>query len=711
MAVLTNLQYSVRSLIRAPGLALALLLSIAIGIGGNAVVYGFVRGLIASALHAPGGEIAPDVAHGLERVAVILRIAAAAVFFVACANVSGFLLARVFARSRETSLRVAIGASRAHLGSQLLSDSAVIAVAGAATGLLLAWWTSNILPALLYSEDAEHLVFAPDFVAIATSAAVGVLITIACGLLPLFEMRDDRPALVLQRESAGPSRMMRRIHSALVVTQMTCCCVLLTSAGLLLQSFRSATETSAARRLGHPILATLQVHPDAMSNNEVMALGLKYFRDTERAARSVDGISSTAWIATLPGGAPTLQSVRIEQPHGSRRAVTMTVAAFTPASLPLVSMPPVAGRLFGGQDTADSCRVGVIDQPAANRLFGGEAIGRTVEDQTGQRIDIIGVVAMRHTAENASNNPTIFYYPNQIGSTADLASREFQVPTGELTTAELEANVVSRSFFDMMGLSAVSGTLFEDDPAPGGCGVGVVNAEAAEQYFGGNAVGGAIIDAQGRRTEIVGVVEAPPLLALQRRVEPTIYLSMAQRFLPRMAMLVATEHPDRKTVKTVHRSLERVPGAFRPPMVTTLHEHLSQTALAPLRIATTLIGASAVMALLLGGVGLYGAMTEAARQRRRETALRIALGSQAWRVRRDVLIGGARLAGAGTFAGWLGALGVARLLSRIAPLSGSLDLSAWVVAPLILLIIVAVAGLSPARRAVVANPLRVIRGE
>jgi hypothetical protein len=74
-------------------------------------------------------------------------------------------------------------------------------------------------------------------------------------------------------------------------------------------------------------------------------------------------------------------------------------------------------------------------------------------------------------------------------------------------------------------------------------------------------------------------------------------------------------------------------------------------------------------------------------------------------------MGGARLAGAGTLAGWLGTLGVARLLSRIAPVSGSLDLSAWVVAPIILLIIVAVAGLIPARGAVVANPLRVIRWE
>ncbi len=703
-------------------MALALLFSIAIGIGSNAVVYGFVRGVIASVLATSGdanelggqadAAVAPEVVQGLERVGTLLRIAAAAVFFAACANVAAFLLARASARSRETSVRVALGASRARLAAQFLSDSVVISVAGAATGLLLARWTSNILPALFFSQDAEHLVFTPDFAAIASSSVAGVLITIACGLLPLFEMRHDRPATVLQRESAGPSRTMRRLRAGLVVAQMACCCVLLISTALLLQGFRSALQTGAGHRLRHSILAALHVRPESSSRHEARSLALAYFREAERRAASVAGVSSTAWVATLPGGAPTLQPLRIEQPHAPLLDITMDVAAFTPASLELISTPPVAGRLFAGEDASDACRVGVVNQEAADAFFNGEAIGRAIDDMAGHRVEIVGVVAMRQATEGERRSPTLFYYPNQGATSRDQTGRgHFRISASTRAAAVLEANVVSRSFFDVMGMQPSAGTLFDDYPVAGACGVAVVNTEAAERYFGGKAVGGAVIDANGRRAEIVGVVQSSQLLSLQRGIGPAIYFSMAQTLVPRMALLVGAQLDDRATVTTVRHRLDSVPGAFRPPVVMSLYEHLSMTALAPLRIATTLIGASAAMALALGALGLYGSMAEAARQRRRETALRIALGSQAWRVRRDVLVDGARLAGAGVVAGMLGAVAVARLLASISPRGDAVTVWAWLSAPLVLLVVVAVAGLLPARRALMADPLRTMRGD
>ena len=115
----------------------------------------------------------------------------------------------------------------------------------------------------------------------------------------------------------------------------------------------------------------------------------------------------------------------------------------------------------------------------------------------------------------------------------------------------------------------------------------------------------------------------------------------------------------------MRRRLDDVPGGRRP-VVTTLDAHLSRTALASERIATMLVGASAATALTLGVLGMYGAMADAARQRRREIALRIALGAQGWRVIRQVLAEGLRLAGAGTVAGMLGSILVARWLARIA---------------------------------------------
>ena len=129
---------------------------------------------------------------------------------------------------------------------------------GGAFGILLAVWTTDIVPALFFEQDVERLVFAPDIVGTVVVSAVCVGITIACGLLPLVELRHDNPAAVLQRESAGPSRGVRRLRASLVVAQMACCSVLVISTGLLLSSFRAALATGVGHRLGQPILATAE---------------------------------------------------------------------------------------------------------------------------------------------------------------------------------------------------------------------------------------------------------------------------------------------------------------------------------------------------------------------------------------------------------------------------------------------------------------------
>jgi len=119
-----------------------------------------------------------------------------------------------------------------------------------------------------------------------------------------------------------------------------------------------------------------------------------------------------------------------------------------------------------------------------------------------------------------------------------LGPARFHVPSPtKLPTVGLDANVVSPGYFAAMGLVPVAGTVFGEDFSHG-CRVGVINQEAAERYFGGNAVGAAVIDATGRRTEIIGVVRSAPLRSAQRRVEPAIYYPVAQDVRPRMTLVL-----------------------------------------------------------------------------------------------------------------------------------------------------------------------------
>jgi hypothetical protein len=326
------------------------------------------------------------------------------------ANVAVFLPAGVGARRRPP-----FGSRRRQPpqpGRQLLADSAVLSLAGSACGILLAMWTAQIIPALFFIEDAEHLVFAPDLAGILLAAGACAAVTIVCGLLPLAEVKDDDPALVLRRESGGPSPVMQRVRAGLVVAQMACCCLLVISTGLLFQGFRAALATSTGTRLGHPLLAT--VHARAGFSRP--DLGLAYYREAERAALALPGIYEAAWAGAPPGARATWQSIRVERPASKVREAVMNIVAFTPKTLPLVRIPPIAGRMFSGADTPEACPVALVNTEANEAFFDGHAVGRSIEDLSGARVEIVGVVADRKSEKAPGPGvPTIFYYAQQAG--------------------------------------------------------------------------------------------------------------------------------------------------------------------------------------------------------------------------------------------------------------------------------------------------------
>jgi hypothetical protein len=139
-------------------------------------------------------------------------------------------------------------------------------------------------PEVLFEQDAEFLVLTPEFFSIVLVSLAGVGIIIVCGLLPLLEIRHGRPAVVLRRESAGPSGTSSAVRAGLIIAQMACCCLLVVCTGLLYAGFRTALQTGISHHLGKPILATMQVHPD-------VDVDLTYFQHVEQSARALPGVS------------------------------------------------------------------------------------------------------------------------------------------------------------------------------------------------------------------------------------------------------------------------------------------------------------------------------------------------------------------------------------------------------------------------------------
>lgn len=644
---------------------------------------------------SPYTGMPPEAAAGIARIAALLHWTAAAVLLIACGNVAAFLLGRAVIRSHETSLRVALGAGLGQLARELVADSVVISAAGGAFGSTLALWIVRTLPSFLYEGDAQRLLFAPDLPALAVRAAVCAGVTMLCGLLPVFFTPHDRPGLVLRRQSAGPSKTMRRLRLALVAAQMASCCVLVVATAYLFDGFAAAVRTNAGRRLGNPMVVSVTASPLG---------GSGYFRRVEEAARAIPGIVGVTWAGRLPGSQPTWQTFRLEPPGEPLREVTMDIGWLTSESLKRIVLPLKNGRMFGFGDGA--CRVALANTAAARRLFGDRTVGRTLQDGGGPPIEIVGVVGTRPE----DNQPTIYYDRTGETGTPPPAVRagHFQTPAdSELAAAELDVQVVSDNYFDAMGISLAAGEGLE---ASGSCRVGVVNRQAADLYFGGRAIGGALIDVRGQRTAIVGVVDAPPLGVFQRHADPAVYLPMRQNHLAHMMLISGGSADSERAAAELRRRLQPISGGgLAPTPILPLETHLKRSALAPLRIAMLIVGASATLSLLLCAIGLFGALSDAARQRRREVAVRIALGAQRWRVMGQVLEEGARLGFAGAATGSAAAVLLLRWLAGLLPSSAGPPLWVWLAAPASLFAAVALASLLPARRASMVNPLSVLR--
>ena len=650
----------------------------------------------------------PEMQSAMSRLGRLMPAIAGTVFLITCANVALFLLSRAANRSDETSLRLALGATRGALARAVLVESAVIAAVGAGAGVLVAVWTGDVIPALLFEEDAADLMFVPDTAGVLLAAAVSAVVVLGCGMVPLLENRHDTPGAVLRRGPRRPSASMQRLRHVLVVFQMSACCALVISAASLSRALDATLRTSASERLGRPLLATVESKEEFYRPD----LGIEFFRRVEQEVRAEPGTVSAAWVGRLPGGGASWYQVKVEPPGLASRDVAASAGLFRPSSLARVRLPPKRGRMFGGMDTADTCRVVVVTEAAAGALFEDDAVGRVLADPRGQQVEIVGVVTPSPAPDaRAPDEPAVYYYAGQgdVPFTPD-APVTFKVPVlPPVASAVLDLNVVSSDYFALMGLPLLDGALFTDAVRRAFCRIGVVNEQAAQLYFGANAVGSALIDSAGRRTTIVGVVRDVQLRTTGRAPQPAIFVPMWQEFLPRMHLIVATADGGVDQQERIRRRLAAVDGGKPQALaVVSLEDRLRKTALAAERIAVLLLAAASVNALAIGILGLHRTVTDDVHARRREIGVRCALGAQRWRLILMVVTQAARAAAVGGVLGVTGAVLLSRWMRGVTGFEGSPGGWAWLAGPLVLVFAALIASILPARRIAGTAPVTVM---
>jgi putative ABC transport system permease protein len=367
---------------------------------------GYVRARPDGTLGALARRVIPAqefVTGGMRNALLILFGSVGFVLLIACANVANLQLARADVRRREVAVRAALGADRAHIIRQLLTESVMLAVAGAAAGLAVAWAGLQIVitlrPANLPRIDETTL----DGSVLGFTAVLAVVTGLLFGLLPALQLSRPDVTGVLKDGgrggTAGRSRQLAR--RVLVVLQLASSVVLALAAGLLIRSLIELNRIDLGFDSNNVLTAQLQV---PATDYPQPADVVRFHRQATERVAQIPGVRAAGSARVLPL-ARTIGdwSIKIEgRPYVPEENPNADYQAVTPGYFQAMSLKLIRGRFLTDADREGTQPVAVINEIMASRYWPGEdALGRQFHMLTDDRpwLTIVGIVGnVRHNA-------------------------------------------------------------------------------------------------------------------------------------------------------------------------------------------------------------------------------------------------------------------------------------------------------------------------
>jgi predicted permease len=528
----------------------------------------------------------------------IMLAVVAFVLLIACANVGNLLLVRSFTRRHEMSVRLALGAGRARLWKQLLTEGLVLSLLGAAGGLLLAYWCRHALVLLFPARGGVpmHLPGEIDWRVLALSAGVCLATTLLMGLVPALQTGKIDLAQSMKMESAGVvgGRGRAWMRSGLVLVQVSLSFVLLVGAGLLMQSLMKVRTASPG-------------------------FNTRGVLDT-----AIDLVSA----GYTPARAQTFQDALLERVRALPGVESAAFAKMTPLSYVSSATAPI-----------------VVDG----------------------------------------------YY---------------QPPPEESPTVEY--NEVGENYFVTMGIPLVAGREFTRADDEKAALVAVVNESMAQRYWQGRSPLGQRFQLQGRWMQVVGIAKDSKYSSVREKPTPFFFAPLRQNSLRGSVLNIRTPLTPETMATAIAREVQALDSSVAPYEVITMQEQLDRSTSAQM-VAVTLVGILGALALFLAAIGLYGVMSYAVSQSRRELGLRMALGAGASNLLRLVLSRGLALTGGGVLLGAASALLLTRLLGNLLYKVSPRDPVAFGCAFAVMAVVSVAACWLPAWRAARTDPMRALR--
>ncbi|HEV8358558.1 MAG TPA: ABC transporter permease [Gemmatimonadales bacterium] len=314
------------------------------------------------------------------------------VLLIGCVNLANLLLLRGAARAREISVRAALGAGRGRLVRQLVTESVVLAAAGGVLGLLLGWWGSRLLGALVPPGVREVQEIRVDGVVAAFAAGVSLLAGLLFGLTPaLHGARADLMAALRTAGREGGSRGLA-LRNGLVVVELALAFMLLVGGGLLGQSFLKMQRSDLGFRTRELLTAAVVFPRARYPEPERAVVAILEVIERVRARPEVAAVAAVDQLPLLTGGDQDVDVTPVGEPLPGGKPFDIWYRSATPGYFRLIGMRLVAGREFTPADRAGAARVGVVNEEAARRMWPGKSpLGRELTSG-GKSLTVVGMV-------------------------------------------------------------------------------------------------------------------------------------------------------------------------------------------------------------------------------------------------------------------------------------------------------------------------------
>jgi predicted permease len=334
-----------------------------------------------------------------EPLQVVMALAAI-VLLVACTNLAGLLLTRGSARRWEIAMRQAIGASRARVMRQLLTESLLLAAAGGALGIAVAVWGSAALMRLPLGDRPVTLSVGLNLRMLAFTAAISIVAGILFGLAPAW--RSARAGAIRGSSRVVGYERVFGLRGALIALQLALSLVLLAGSVMFVRTLRNLQTQDVGFRADHVLL--VQIVSERGYRPPLSAF-------IPRLLERVSGVPGVASASVAVGGTlATIGGVRV-QVEGSASRDRLSADWVGPDYFRTAGMTIIAGRDFALADNLRGQKVVIVNQTMARRYFGdGEALGRRVLFNKDQYL-IVGIARDAKYADLRETTPPFVYFP------------------------------------------------------------------------------------------------------------------------------------------------------------------------------------------------------------------------------------------------------------------------------------------------------------